>query len=244
MTCFYHSFLLTSSGLGFAVGCHAQQGALLDKPVALPTYWGLRADVGAASFNVTPLNTFFAATTPARLPSAGASTSLHLLASNAVFGYGSLYYEHAVTTPDLLAATPTFSLEAHTVGFALHKVLVDKRVKVVLPSLGVGYRLLNLTYNRNGAAITSLDSLWQRPGSFTLRARTMVAQGGAGIYYTFRDVSWLGQGELDLGLAGAYAYTFDRGTWFLLGTQTAVPVPRQRLDYYTLNLSLSVLLNR
>ncbi|OUJ67411.1 hypothetical protein BXP70_28810 [Hymenobacter crusticola] len=242
--CFYQSFLLASSGLGVAVSCHAQPTTILNKPATLPTYWGLRADIGAASFAVAPLNTFFAAITPARLPSAGASTSLHLLASNAVFGYGSLYYEHALTTPDQLAVTPTFSLEAHTLGFALHKVLVDKRVKVVLPSLGAGYRLLNLTYNRNGSAITSLDSLWQRPGSFTLRARATVVQGGAGIYYTFRAVPWLSQGELDIGLAGAYAYTFEQGAWFLLGTQTAVPVPRQRLDSYTINLSLSVLLNR
>ncbi|HEX8348718.1 MAG TPA: hypothetical protein VF598_02035 [Hymenobacter sp.] len=209
-----------------------------------PKYWGIKADCGPVSFEVNNLNKFFSAKTAAILPQEGSSVVLHALASNPVFGYGSLYYERAVANQSANGSFSTLSLDNHTFGFQLHKVLLDKRVKVVLPSLGIGYRLMNLTYNRNTTATVSPDSLLQQPGSFTLRAQNLVVKVGGAVYYTIRQISWLSQGEIDLGLTGSYAYSVRQGDWFLIGTNTPVAVPRDKLDYYTINLSVCFLVNR
>jgi len=132
-------------------------------------YWGVTADIGPAAFDVGQLNAFFVPYTAASLPREGIAQTLQFLVSNKVFGYGSAYYQQALTLPAWDQSTPTLSLHQHTVGFELHKVLVDKRIKVVLPSAGIGYRFTNVTYSPDQTAVLPLDSLFRQPSSFTLR---------------------------------------------------------------------------
>ncbi|SMB79721.1 hypothetical protein SAMN00120144_3986 [Hymenobacter roseosalivarius DSM 11622] len=170
--------------------------------------------------------------------------TLQVLVSNKVFGYGSAYYQQALTLPDWVQSTPSLSLQQHTVGFELHKVLVDQRVKVVLPSVGVGYRFINVTYSPDPTAVVPLDSLFQQAGSFTIRSQHMTLSAGAGVYYTVRGFKAAGIRQLDVGLVGSYAYTLRQGDWYLFGTRSPVPVPATPLNYYALRLSVSLLLNQ
>jgi hypothetical protein len=206
-------------------------------------FWGVNTELGSATVDVDQLNTYFAPYTAVSLPREGVSQTLQLMLSDKVFGYGSAYYQQALTFPQGDRSTPSLSLHQHTVGFELHKVLVNKRIKVVLPSAGIGYRFANVTYSPEQPAALPLDSLFQHAGSFTLRNHSMTVSAGAGLYYVVRGFKAARIRQLDLGLAGSYIYTLRPGDWSLFGTGTTVLVPPTRLNYYTVRFSATLLLN-
>lgn len=207
-------------------------------------YWGVAADLGSATFDVKQLNTFFAPYTATSLPREGIAQTLQFLVSQKGIGYVSLYYKQALTFPELNQTTPSLQLHQHTFGFELHKALVDKRIKVVLPSAGVGYRIVNVTHSQAQPNTLPLDSLFQRSGSFTISTFNLTVSAGAGLYYTVRRFKSAAIRQLDLGLAGSYAYTVRPGEWYIFDTGISVPVPSTRLNQYTVRFSVGLLLNR
>ncbi|UOG77676.1 hypothetical protein MTX78_25215 (plasmid) [Hymenobacter tibetensis] len=227
------------------LGQRRQADATTDVPSS-PTdkYWGIATDLGSATFDVQALNTFFEPYTAASLPREGIAQALQVLVSQKGIGYVSLYYKQALTFPELDEAKPSLQLHQHTFGFELHKVLVDKRIKVVLPSAGIGYRFVNVTYSPAQPAVLPLDSLFQRSGSFTLSNHNMNVSAGAGLYYTVRRFKSAAIRQLDIGLAGSYVYTVRLGQWYIFDTGTSVPVPPTRLNHYTVRFSVGLLLNR
>ncbi|UOQ69141.1 hypothetical protein [Hymenobacter volaticus] len=228
------------------LGQRRQADATMEAP-SLNTsgkYWGVATDLGTATFDVQALNTFFAPYTTASLPREGIAQTLQFLVSQKGIGYVSLYYKQALTFPELDRATPSLSLHQHTFGFELNKVLVDKRLKVVLPSAGLGYRFVNVTHSSAQPTVLPLDSLFQQAGSFTLSTFNLTVSAGAGLYYTVRHFKSVAIRQLDLGLAGSYAYTLRPGEWYIFDTGTSVPVPPTRLNHYTVRFSIGLLLNR
>jgi hypothetical protein len=206
-------------------------------------FWGVNTELGSATLDVDKLNTYFAPYTGASISREGISQTLQVMISDKRFGYGSAYYQQAITFPEEDRLRPSLSLHQHTVGFELHKVLVDKRIKVVLPSAGIGYRFANVTYSPEQPASLPLDSLFQHSGAFTLRNQSMTASAGAGVYYVVRGFKAASIRQLDLGLAGSYIYTLRPGDWSLFGTGTTVLVPPTRINYYTVRFSATLLLN-
>lgn len=206
--------------------------------------WGIMAEVGVVEFDMRRLNTYFTAKTPAMLPRDGAQSSISVMFSNRVFDYVGVFYQRANTVAKQLISAPALSLQQTTFGFDFHKVLLDKRRVKVGPSLGMGYRVMNLTHEASPNVPTTLDSLFQQKGSFTIQALNLTADADVGIYYKTYWLQKLGVREFNWGLVGAYSYSFQQGEWFLFGTKSLVQVPRSRLDYYAIRLSANVFFDR
>ena len=207
-------------------------------------YFGISVEVGAASVDVAPLNRYFTSVTSGQISPDASVARLALILGNQRGLYGSFYYAKLATDYTLNPITPSFLLKTSTFGFEFNNTLVNRRIRFILPSLGIGYHFNTLAYDAGGTSTLPLTTLFQQPTSFAVTSNNIAASVGSGIYYNTHLIRKQGAKELYIGFTGNYFYSFATSNWQLEGGSRAVQVPPQKLNQYSVRLSIGVLVDR
>ena len=207
-------------------------------------YFGISVEAGPASVDVAPLNHYFASATSGQISADASAVRVALILGNQRGLYGSFYYAELVTDYTLGTVVPSFLLKTSTFGFEFNNTLINKRIRFVLPSSGIGYHFNTLTYDADGTSTLPLTTLFQQPNSFSITSNNIAVSAGSGIYYNTHLLRKQGVKELYVGFTGNYFYSFKTSNWQLEGGSRAVQVPAQKLNQYSIRLSIGVLVDR